>query len=378
MSGRIYLLNKNSELVGMDEAPYDSEKLLQELLAKHPDLLAGEQIDTEDPRRWLLVAREMSVPDEDDGGARWSLDHLFLDQEGVPTLVEVKRSSDTRIRREVVGQMLDYAANAVAYWPVEEIRAKFETRCREKGEDPDEALTALLDSEQGIDDFWQLVKTNLQAGRIRMVFLADTIPSELRRIVEFLNGQMDPAEVIAVEIKQFVGDGMRTLVPRVIGQSENARRKKSAGSGRDAHVSEIEFMEGVVADRPSNEVEVVRRLMAWARGRKLGDNFRQGQTGCAYIPKLPHADGFLYPISVRQKGAVVIQMRWLRDHPPFDRAEKRAELSKRIESIPNLRMRQAGMEGFPSFPIASLADEQRFAGFIETLDWIVDEIRATE
>ena len=28
-----------------------------------------------------------------------------------PTLVEVKRSSDTRIRREVVGQMLDYAAN---------------------------------------------------------------------------------------------------------------------------------------------------------------------------------------------------------------------------------------------------------------------------
>jgi 5-methylthioribose kinase len=40
--------------------------------------------------------------------------------------VEVKRSSDTRIRREVVGQMLDYAANAVVYWPLEMIRAKFE------------------------------------------------------------------------------------------------------------------------------------------------------------------------------------------------------------------------------------------------------------
>jgi hypothetical protein len=34
-----------------------------------------------------------------------------FDQNAVPTLVEVKRSSDTRIRREVVGQMLDYAAN---------------------------------------------------------------------------------------------------------------------------------------------------------------------------------------------------------------------------------------------------------------------------
>jgi hypothetical protein len=37
----------------------------------------------------------------------------------VPTLVEVKRSDDTRIRREVVGQMLDYAANGVVYWPGE-------------------------------------------------------------------------------------------------------------------------------------------------------------------------------------------------------------------------------------------------------------------
>jgi len=40
-----------------------------------------------------------------------SLDHLFLDEAGVPTLVEVKRSSDTRARREMVAQMLDYFNN---------------------------------------------------------------------------------------------------------------------------------------------------------------------------------------------------------------------------------------------------------------------------
>jgi len=32
---------------------------------------------------------------------------------------------------------------------------------------------------------------------IRMLFVADRIPAELRRIVEFLNEQMDPAEVLA-------------------------------------------------------------------------------------------------------------------------------------------------------------------------------------
>jgi hypothetical protein len=119
MSGGIYLLREDDELVEMLERPYDSEAVLQQLLAKHPSLLAGDQLEASAPRRWLLVAREASLPAEADGGGRWSVDHLFLDQDAVPTLVEVKRSSDTRIRREVVGQMLDYAANAVVYWPVE-------------------------------------------------------------------------------------------------------------------------------------------------------------------------------------------------------------------------------------------------------------------
>ena len=29
------------------------------------------------------------------------VDHVFLDKDGIPTLVEVKRSGDTRIRRQV-------------------------------------------------------------------------------------------------------------------------------------------------------------------------------------------------------------------------------------------------------------------------------------
>ncbi|MBS1252773.1 MAG: hypothetical protein MAG451_01815 [Anaerolineales bacterium] len=115
MSGQIYLLQEDGTLQSLSEQPYGSEDLLQMLLEKYPDLLAGDQIDESEPRRWLLVSREAGVPSEEDGYDQWSLDHLFLDQDGIPTLVEVKRSSDTRIRREVVGQMLDYAANAVVY-----------------------------------------------------------------------------------------------------------------------------------------------------------------------------------------------------------------------------------------------------------------------
>jgi hypothetical protein len=100
----------------------------QQLLAKFPSLLSWDQKDGS-PRRWLLLKREKAIAAEEEGSGRFSVDHLFVDQGGVPTLVEVKRQSDTRLRREVVGQMLDYAANAVVYWPIEQLRAEFEANC---------------------------------------------------------------------------------------------------------------------------------------------------------------------------------------------------------------------------------------------------------
>src|SRR3954453_23332294 len=116
---------RDGELVEMVEHPYAAESDLQGYLAGHPELLSAEAAEDE-RRRWLLVRREIGVSDRADGRDRWSLDHLFVDQDAIPTFVERKRSSDTRGRREVVGQMLDYAANASAYWDAGSLRASFE------------------------------------------------------------------------------------------------------------------------------------------------------------------------------------------------------------------------------------------------------------
>jgi hypothetical protein len=94
MTGSIYLLDGDGRLEPMSEQSYDSESLLQELLAKYPDLLAGEQMNPDSPRRWLLIRREAGIPDADGAGNRWAVDHLFLDQDAVPTLVEVKRGGN--------------------------------------------------------------------------------------------------------------------------------------------------------------------------------------------------------------------------------------------------------------------------------------------
>lgn len=222
------------DLVEMQHSAYVDEADLQSLLEHHPDLMPGRQINPGSPREWLLIAREQGVPDALGAADLWSADHLFVDQDGVPTIVEVKRSSDTRIRREVVGQMLDYAANGVRNWPVERLRADLAARLG--GPDrADEAVRAFLDRadrpDTTVEALWAGVEANLQAGRLRLLFVADVIPPTLRRIIEFLNEQMTQCEVLGIEIRQYVAAGRRVLAPTVVGQSgQSARTKRQPDS----------------------------------------------------------------------------------------------------------------------------------------------------
>jgi hypothetical protein len=231
----IFLLNDAGSLERVPRRDYDSETLLQTLVEKYPDLLAGEQMQPEEPIRWLVVSREAGVPDAGGSADRWAVDHLLLDQFGRPTFVEVKRSSDTRIRREVVGQMLDYAANAQSYWPVDRIRSLALSRYgspdglqreleRLLGDAGDDSL------EQQVGSFWANAQANLRSGKVRLLFVADELPRELRRVIEFLNEQMPAVEVLGVEVCQYVGANLKALVPRLVGMTETARQDKGTVS----------------------------------------------------------------------------------------------------------------------------------------------------
>lgn len=223
MAERIYLLADQGDLSEMTEERFDTEATLQKLIAEHPELLAGEQIDPRDPPRWILVRREKGIADTSEAEyARWAVDHLLIDQNAVPTLVEVKRGDSRELRRTVVGQMLEYAAHASRTWTADELRRAFEAageqQAEEDGAAPQDQLAELLGEEEPDQDgFWADVETHLAAKRLRLLFVADEIPDELARVVEFLNEQMPNIEVLAVEIKQFRGDSGQILVPRIIG-----------------------------------------------------------------------------------------------------------------------------------------------------------------
>ena len=261
----VYLHTDDGGLVPMTRQTYASEAELQEFVAKNPVLLTAGLAD----RRYLLVKREMDVPDREASSGRWSLDHLFVDDQGIPTLIEVKQASNREIRRMVVGQLLDHAENGTEYWPEGELHRALVARLQHESPDGDgEALAAEAVAELtgNVDpaEFWQRVESNLRSGRVRLVGLADVIPAELRRVVEFLNERMPDTEVLAMEIPQYVGEGHRTLVPSIVGRTVAAERAKRV-TGR--HWADY------LADASPATRTVHERLTEWAlaRGGELSE-----------------------------------------------------------------------------------------------------------
>lgn len=374
MSGGIFRVKAEGGLEELRETGFDAEAKLQLYLAQYPDLLAGDQIDEEEPRRWLLVRKEMEVPDAEDAAGRWYLDHLFLDQDGIPTLVEVKRSSDTRARREVVAQMLDYAANAVVYWPIETIRAKVEALY--EGDELEQRLTALLGVDGGREEYWQKVKTNLQAGRIRLLFVADRISPELRRIVEFLNGQMDPAEVLALEIHQYVGEGQPTLVPRLVGQTAEAQRKKGAGTQATRQWDEPSFFAELEAHSGAAEAKAAQRTLEWARARGLTIWWGKGGQQGSFFPMVDHGGEQHLTFAVWTYGRIEVQFRnIMRRTPAFASEAQREALRSRLNSVPGVEIPHDRIAKRPAFPLAALTNKSALARFLEVMDWMVDQIQ---
>lgn len=372
--GLIYLIQENGTLLEMTNQEYDSEALLQKLLADYPNLLAGEQMNSSEPRKWLLIKREANVPSEESGAGRWSVDHLFIDQDGIPTIVEVKRSSDTRIRREVVGQMLDYAANAVVYWSIAKLKNDFTDRCQKEGLNPEDKLSEFLNyEEQKVSDFWQTVESNLRNGKIRMVFVADIIPPELQRIVEFLNEQMKPAEVLAVEIKQYVNNSQKVLVPRVIGQTTEAVLAKRS-SGLKKYWNEETFVEAIKETLGDDTSQTASALLKWLI-QKTDKWFHDTGT---FVSVVKDGSKRLCTLcSIKVTGDIIISFADFSDKPPFDQEIKRKAFLQKLNSLEWLNLPQEAINRKPTIKIALLNGEHHLKQFFEVLEWVINEVKTS-
>jgi hypothetical protein len=383
--GREHMTNQpvfvlGEELQALERAEFETEAEFQELLARHPRVLDFGSLADGRPLRLVLVAREMGVPTSTESAPAYWLDHLFVDADGVPTLVEVKRATDTRIRREVVGQMLDYAANAARYWPAALLRRSFEDTCSKDGRSLEEAYGELLgdQGDRSAEEFWTTVEERLAAGQMRLLFVADQIPLELRAIVEFLNRQLRQTDVYAVELTQYRGGGdLRVLVPRVHG--EVATAAKSPSGHRTTQRTTRADMDAAIASRPDPDVRRTATAL-------LDHAAAEGRLECGTAKY--RSMRIYYRVSGRD---VPIATLSLRDDPTKDDLSfafgsityhlghaRAAAFAASLPTLPGLAEKlealpAKGYNGWPSVSLAVLASEpSAVEGILSAIQQLID------
>jgi hypothetical protein len=97
---------------------------------------------------------------------------------------------------------------------------------------------------------------------------------------------MSPAEVLGVEIVNYEGDGLRALVPRIVGLTEAAREHKATGSRQS--------MDEIWAAAPDSTLRARQLLDGWATELHIqqwdsGKSRRYGPSSTSRPPV------FLYP-----------------------------------------------------------------------------------
>lgn len=344
----IYTVDPAGGLTAMRPAAPRSEDAMQDLVARYPELIA----DADGPL--ILIRREQPIADELDGGGRWSLDHLFATRSGIPVLVELKRATDTRLRREVIGQMLDYAANATVYWQAGRIAQSFAASMATQGRDANAVLAEFLGGAVEPEEFWNQVDANFSAGRIKIVFVADVIPRELARIVEFLNEQMR-ADVRAVELSWFQSEGgVMALAPRVIGETERAQATKGV---RDtlAPISREAWIEEKLGPLGGQVLQACEKYIALVE--RLGGEVDVTKPQASLYAKFETPQGGLYPLmfTLYRRGSIQLCLGYLLYKPAFATEAVRQALYDRFVSIVG-PLSTRTLSGFPSFPATQLND----------------------
>ena len=214
--GNVFTIDASGSFRELIPSSCERESILESLIAEYPRVLGTDTGALDDDLRWMLIDRQFRIP-----GTRFSVDLLFVDQNGIPTIVEVKLVTNREIRRDVVGQIFQYGAVVATTLNGQMLQEAFVRRCENGGKDSKKELDdLLLDESRDAREFWNEVGKNLTAGRIRMVVVGDEIPPELQKTLAVWSKQLVHADLFAIAIAQYTdkGQSLRILAPEIIGR----------------------------------------------------------------------------------------------------------------------------------------------------------------
>jgi hypothetical protein len=262
-----------------------NEAWLQDFIYRHPLALPVKDIE---PifAPLIPVCRELAT----DAGP---IDVVYVNPMGLLTLVECKLWKNPEARREVVGQILDYAKE-LSRWSYEHLEAAIATSKGHSGK----RLYELVDSTVEVPDqaqFIDSISRNLKRGRFLLMIAGDGIRESVEQIGEFLqrhthlNFSFALVEMGIFTLPAHVGAGC-IVQPRVLARTVEIERAviriedgqvvasapaevKTGKPGQRSTISEQAFFENVQVDDQTAE----RLQQFFKKVQDLGLELEPGQ-----------------------------------------------------------------------------------------------------
>ena len=168
-------------------------------------------------------------------------------------------------------------------------------------------------------------------------------------MVEFLNVQMSPAEVLGIEIRQYVGEGLQTLVPRVIGRTVPT-------TGPRERWNRDRFFRAMAVGAEEAEIRIAEELLGYAEALTDREaDWGSGKDRGSFTARLTVGGQRFSVFSVYTTGQFSLNMGW----GYSGRTERRTEMAERFRLLAKERLgldfgENVWVNGWPMTPLSVL------------------------
>lgn len=260
---KLFHISKNNAVTVLTNRSYRDEEIkgfgeamLEQFVMDYPEIIPAEEIDQENPPKFLVIKNQAGV-------TPGSMDILMLDNNGIPTVIEAKLVDNREIRRPVLAQGLEYLSSLRNEWNPERFILEgekfWETKSVSFLDKFEEAFEFPYDEE-----FAQKLKANLETARMRLIIVADKIPTKLRTVIEFLN-DTSSFDVFGVEVHLFAEPKTEDIIlsPHIIGVSKKAKERKQNTPG--TKWTEERFFEALSSRVDDQGLKLAKDLYVFAQ-----------------------------------------------------------------------------------------------------------------
>jgi hypothetical protein len=315
ISGNPVLIEKETnktlkpQRIPLNEKSFN-EGWIQELIQKNPNILPVAEIE---PAFTPLISIGKEVPTADG-----SIDNLFISPNGNLTIVETKLWRNPEARRQVVGQIIDYAKE-ITRWTYEDLDNRVRTY-NKKYRKEDSNIIDTIKMFENIDDddenkIVDKISRKMKRGEFLLLIVGDGIRESVEAMAEFINQTpqlhftlaLVELQTYAIEICNSIFD---LVIPQVITRTREITRAvvRIEGDGnliklvqlgidtkpqsekqplKRQSLSEEDYFDALGQSVDSNQVDFARKLIEDMENRGCVIEWKNA----SYVIKLPDPGG---------------------------------------------------------------------------------------